>query len=151
MNNLISLINNNNKKNNHNNFLNLIYNRESYEICKILELEGYIKDLKVRNVNRNKKISFLLNMNNNTIKLISTSGRRVYISNRQVGSLNNTRKKTLNQSKISIKEIFSYNDNLYIIRTSKGLLTEKEAIKLNIGGELIIKVKNKNIKNFISK
>jgi len=30
-------------------------------------------------------------------------------------------------------------------------LTEKEAIKLNIGGELIIKVKNKNIKNFISK
>lgn len=157
---LISIINNINKNPNcylKNFSLNLTieYSKDAYEILKLLEFEGFLSEVFIKNYSSstlfphnktvNKKyITFINSFTGFSLKQISRSGRRVFISNKEVVSLNNTVssiRKKLNQSKISIKERESNFGYLYLIRTSKGIMTEKEAINNNLGGELLFKIK----------
>nr|YP_009472738.1 ribosomal protein S8 [Codium arenicola]ARO74383.1 ribosomal protein S8 [Codium arenicola] len=97
---------------------------QNLQILHILKKEGFINSYSVREPNvlqihlkyqENKK-TVLMNL-----KRISTPGRRIYVQAKQI-------------------PILFGGLGIYILSTSKGLLTNKEAHKYNIGGELLCSV-----------
>ena len=94
------------------------------ELARILKEEGFIKDYKVESVGVEKNILLTLKYGNKKekvitgLKRISKPGLRVYVRSDEVP-------KVLNGLGIAI------------ISTSKGIMTDKEARKLNIGGEVL--------------
>jgi small subunit ribosomal protein S8 len=94
------------------------------ELARILKEEGFIKDYKVENNGVEKNILLTLKYGNKKekvitgLKRISKPGLRVYVRSDEVP-------KVLNGLGIAI------------ISTSKGIMTDKEARKLNIGGEVL--------------
>lgn len=97
------------------------------EISKILKKEGFIENYEVISEGNKKDIKITLSYNKkgespiNGIKKISTSGRRVYSSYKDMGQVLN-----------------GY--GIIIVSTSKGIMTEKEAKKTKVGGEIICSV-----------
>ena len=96
-------------------------------ILKILKVEGYIKDYYIEK-SENNKISLKINLKYyegdpviKEIKRISKPGRRVY-------SRANSIPRVMNGL------------GLAILSTPKGVMTDTEAKKNNIGGEIICKV-----------
>ena len=98
------------------------------EIARILKEEGFIKDYKVVNSDENSSVqdTILLTLKYTDkkervitgLKRISKPGLRVYAKNDEIP-------KVLNGLGIAI------------ISTSKGIMTDKEARKENIGGEVL--------------
>ncbi len=94
------------------------------EMAKILKEEGFIKDYKVSSENVQKTIELTLKYGNKKervitgLKRISKPGLRVYAKSDEVP-------KVLNGLGIAI------------ISTSKGIMTDKEARKQNLGGEVL--------------
>ena len=94
------------------------------ELARILKEEGFIKEYKVVSENVGKNILLTLKYGNKKekvitgLKRISKPGLRVYVRSDEVP-------KVLNGLGIAI------------ISTSKGIMTDKEARKLNIGGEVL--------------
>ena len=94
------------------------------EMAKILKEEGFIKDYKVSSENVQKTIELTLKYGNKKervitgLKRISKPGLRVYVKSDEVP-------KVLNGLGIAI------------ISTSKGIMTDKEARKQNLGGEVL--------------
>ena len=94
------------------------------ELARILKEEGFIKDYKVVSEGVEKNILLTLKYGKKKekvitgLKRISKPGLRVYVRNDEVP-------KVLNGLGIAI------------ISTSKGIMTDKEARKLNIGGEVL--------------
>ena len=94
------------------------------ELAKILKEEGFIKEYKVVSENVQKNILLTLKYGNKKekvitgLKRISKPGLRVYVKSDEVP-------KVLNGLGIAI------------ISTSKGIMTDKEARKLNLGGEVL--------------
>ncbi|MFH1624880.1 MAG: 30S ribosomal protein S8 [Pseudomonadota bacterium] len=96
-------------------------------VAKILKDEGYIKNYKVMRDNKQGILTLYLKYDeeNNTViaglKRISKPGRRVYVKKDKVP-------KVLNGLGINI------------LSTPKGVLTDKNARELNVGGELLCSV-----------
>jgi len=94
------------------------------ELAKILKEEGFIKEYKVVSENVQKNILLTLKYGNKKervitgLKRISKPGLRVYVKSDEVP-------KVLNGLGIAI------------ISTSKGIMTDKEARKQNLGGEVL--------------
>ena len=94
------------------------------EIARILKEEGFIKDYKIDSDSAQKTIVLTLKYTDKKervitgLKRISKPGLRVYAKSDEVP-------KVLNGLGIAI------------ISTSKGIMTDKEARKLNIGGEVL--------------
>ena len=94
------------------------------ELARILKEEGFIKDYKVLDENVQGMILLTLKYGQNKervitgLKRISKPGLRVYAKAEEVP-------KVLNGLGIAI------------ISTSKGVMTDKEARKLNVGGEVV--------------
>ena len=94
------------------------------EMAKILKEEGFIKDYKVSSENVQKTIELTLKYGNKKervitgLKRISKPGLRVYVKSDEVP-------KVLNGLGIAI------------ISTSKGIMTDKEARRQNLGGEVL--------------
>ena len=94
------------------------------EIAKILKEEGFINDYKINSDNAEKMIVLTLKYTNKKervitgLKRISKPGLRVYARSEEVP-------KVLNGLGIAI------------ISTSKGIMTDKQARKENIGGEVL--------------
>ena len=94
------------------------------EIARILKEEGFIKDYKIEDVDTHKNIILTLKYTDKKervitgLKRISKPGLRVYAKNDEIP-------KVLNGLGIAI------------ISTSKGIMTDKEARKENIGGEVL--------------
>lgn len=94
------------------------------ELARILKEEGFIKDYKVVSEGVEKNIQLTLKYGKKKekvitgLKRISKPGLRVYVRSDEVP-------KVLNGLGIAI------------ISTSKGIMTDKEARKLNIGGEVL--------------
>lgn len=93
------------------------------EIAKILKEEGFIKDYKIVSDDAQGTIVLTLKYNKKErvitgLKRISKPGLRVYAKNDEIP-------KVLNGLGIAI------------ISTSKGIMTDKEARKQNIGGEVL--------------
>lgn len=107
--------------------VDLPLSRVKLEIAKLLKQEGYIKNFKVFN-EENKgvlRVYLKYDARNRSIitglKRVSTPGRRIYVKSTEIPSVLN-----------------GY--GITIISTSKGILTDREAAKLNLGGELICSV-----------
>lgn len=96
-------------------------------IAKILKDEGFIKNFKLNDDNRQKVLRIYLKYteeNNPAIlnlKRISKPGRRVYIKAEQLAPVFN-------------------NIGVWILSTSKGIITNKTAKKMNVGGEVICEI-----------
>lgn len=95
--------------------------KQSIDILNILINEGIIKSYKINSKNQ---IEVYLKYKNNKsviyeIKRISKPGKRLYIKN---------------------KDLYIKKQGLYILSTSLGVITDLEAKKLNVGGELICKI-----------
>ena len=94
------------------------------ELARILKEEGFIKEYKVVSEDVQKNILLTLKYGNKKEKVItglrriSKPGLRVYVKSDEVP-------KVLNGLGIAI------------ISTSKGIMTDKEARKLNLGGEVL--------------
>jgi small subunit ribosomal protein S8 len=94
------------------------------DIAKILKEEGFIKDYKVKSEDNKKNLELTLKYGNKKervitgLRRISKPGLRVYVKSDEVP-------RVLNGLGIAI------------ISTSKGLMTDKEARKQNLGGEVL--------------
>lgn len=95
--------------------------KKSINILNILINEGFIKTYKINS--KNQIEVFLKYRNNNSvikeIVRISKPGRRFHIKN---------------------KDLYIKKSGFYILSTSLGIMTDLEAKKLNIGGELICRI-----------
>lgn len=95
--------------------------KQSLNLLNILIREGFIKSYKI---NSNNQLNIYLKYKNNKpviteIKRLSKPSKRLYIKN---------------------KDLYIKKKGFYIISTSNGILTDLEAKKLNLGGELICKI-----------
>lgn len=98
------------------------YSKIKFQIGKILKREGYISDIK----KEDKVLSLELKYTKKIptiegLKRISKPGRRIYAKGKELPSVKN-------------------NLGIAIISTSSGLMTNKEARKKNLGGEIICEV-----------
>ena len=97
------------------------------KIAEVLKTEGYIIDYSIDNAEKNKnslKINLKYNSGNpviNTIERISKPGRRIFSSAESLPKINNGL-------------------GIAIVSTSKGVMTDIDARKQKIGGEIICKV-----------
>ena len=97
------------------------------KILDVLVKEGYIKDyksLKDENNKPNFKVDLKYNLGNpviNTIVRISRPGRRIYSRAESIPKINNGL-------------------GISIVSTSKGIMTDSDARRQNVGGEVICKV-----------
>nr|YP_010394533.1 ribosomal protein S8 [Phytophthora pluvialis]UXG56185.1 ribosomal protein S8 [Phytophthora pluvialis]DAZ88580.1 TPA_asm: ribosomal protein S8 [Phytophthora pluvialis]DAZ88970.1 TPA_asm: ribosomal protein S8 [Phytophthora pluvialis] len=95
--------------------------KQSINILNLLVKEGFIKSYKINSKNQ---LDIYLKYRKNKaviieIKRLSKPGKRLYITN---------------------KDLYKKKKGFYIISTSVGILTDLEAKKLNVGGELICKI-----------
>ena len=97
------------------------------KILDVLVKEGYIKDykpLKDENNKPNFKVDLKYNLGNpviSTIVRISRPGRRIYSRAESIPKINNGL-------------------GISIVSTSKGIMTDSDARRQNVGGEVICKV-----------
>jgi len=95
--------------------------KQSINVLNILVNEGFIKSYKINSKNqieiylKYKKNKSVIN----EIKRESKPGKRLYIKN---------------------KDLYIKKQGFYILSTPLGVLTDLEAKKLNVGGELICKI-----------
>lgn len=96
-------------------------------IARILKDEGFIKNFKLIDDNKQKLLRVYLKYNANSqsamlsLKRISKPGRRVYIGAEDLRPVYN-------------------NVGIRILSTSKGIITNKAAKKLNVGGEVVCEI-----------
>jgi len=174
--NIISTINNHIEKNKNNplllkenNKIAIEYNKENYALIKKLAQEGLItnfiiikKSIKDFNLKGSvqKKIEFniktLINSSidsDKDIKLkwhisqISKPGRKIYITWKELLNYTHIFERNTNKNKYKFGSKYT-KLKIYLLRTSKGILTENEAIKLQIGGELLSKIEIKLNNNY---
>ena len=97
--------------------------KQSINVLNILVREGFVKSYKISSKKTNELEIYLKYKNNksilNEIQRLSKPGKRLYIKN---------------------KDLYIKKKGFYILSTSKGLLTDLQAKKLNLGGELICKI-----------
>ena len=97
------------------------------KIVEVLKTEGYIVDYSIDNMEKNKnslKINLKYNSGSpviNTIERISKPGRRIFSSAESLPKINNGL-------------------GIAIVSTSKGVMTDIDARKNKLGGEIICKV-----------
>ncbi len=96
-------------------------------IAKILKDEGFIKNFKLNDDNRQKILRIYLKYSEENqpailnLTRISKPGRRVYIKAEELTPIYN-------------------NIGIWIISTSKGIITNKTAKKMNVGGEILCEI-----------
>ncbi len=96
-------------------------------ISKILKDEGFVKNYKIIDDNKHKVLRVYLKYSEQNqsaiynLKRISKPGRRIYIKAEEM------------------RPVFN-NIGIWIISTSKGIITNKAAKKLNIGGEVLCEI-----------
>jgi small subunit ribosomal protein S8 len=95
--------------------------KQCINILNILVREGFIKSYKI---NSNNQLDIYLKYKKNKaviteIKRLSKPGKRLYVKN---------------------KDLYIKKQGFYILSTSIGILTDLQAKKLNVGGELICKI-----------
>lgn len=97
--------------------------KQNINILNILVREGLIKSYKISSTELHILEIYLKYKKNKSVLLeilrLSKPGKRVYIKN---------------------KDLYKKKNGFYILSTPKGLMTDLQAKKLNLGGELICKV-----------
>jgi small subunit ribosomal protein S8 len=104
--------------------VNMPHSKLKENIVHVMKKKGFIEDYKTGNDSKNFKILTVTlkeNRSDITLKRISSPGQRIYIKNNE-----------LNPIKSGL--------GITIISTSKGVMTNSEAKKQNLGGELICEI-----------
>ena len=106
--------------------VNVPFSNLKYEIAKVLEKEGFLKKVGKQGKKTRKKIEIILKYDSGApvisgLKRISKPGQRIYKKRREIKRVKGGYGKT-------------------IISTSKGLMTDREARKQKLGGEVICEV-----------
>ena len=96
------------------------------KIAEVLRTEGFIKDFKILDIEKKSEIQILLKYNYgnpviNSIERVSRPGRRIFSSAESLPKINNGL-------------------GIAIVSTPKGVMTDIDARKQKIGGEIICKV-----------
>lgn len=99
------------------------YSKINYRIAQILKDEGYVRDVVVEQEGSFKNLKIVLKYVDgesviHEIKRVSTPGKRVY------------------RSITNVPPVIG-NLGIVILTTNRGIITDKQARQLNIGGELI--------------
>jgi small subunit ribosomal protein S8 len=102
------------------------FSKMNFEIAKILEKEGFIESVKKVGRGTKRNISLVLKYNEGRpyiigLKRISKPGQRIYLSARDLKPVRG-------------------GFGIRIISTPKGLMTNKQARKKNLGGEIICEI-----------
>ena len=103
------------------------YSKIKPSIAKILKDEGFIKNFKMIEDNKQKVLRIYLKYSEENqpaileLKMISKPGRRIYTKAEE------------------LKPVYN-NIGIWILSTPKGVLTNKAAKKLNVGGEVICEI-----------
>lgn len=97
-----------------------------FEIAKILEKKGFIEKAEKKKLKKKKTIEIKLKYEDGIpaiagLKRISKPGQRVYLSVKKIK-----------------KSKGGY--GIFIVSTSKGIMTDREAKKLKVGGEILCEV-----------
>lgn len=103
----------------------IIFTQKTIRLVKALQRVGFIKNYVIVNNNNNKFIIFTIFFYKNTsyfhnVRLISTPSKKIYI--------------TLNALR---KLKYATRNSIFLISTSKGIITHNEAISNKIGGLLL--------------
>lgn len=106
--------------------VSLPFSNLKYEIAKILEKEAFIKKVEKKGKKNKKTIEIILKYDDKTpaisgLKRISKPGQRIYFPAKKIKKVKG-----------------GY--GIAIISTSKGLMTDKEARKQKVGGEVLCEV-----------
>ena len=106
--------------------VNVPFSNLKYEIAKVLEKEGFLKKVGKQGKKTRKKIEIILKYDSGApvisgLRRISKPGQRIYKKRREIKRVKGGYGKT-------------------IISTSKGLMTDREARKQKLGGEVICEV-----------
>ena len=106
--------------------VNVSFSNLKYEIAKVLEKEEFLKKVGKQGKKTRKKIEIILKYDSGApvisgLKRISKPGQRIYKKRREIKRVKGGYGKT-------------------IISTSKGLMTDREARKQKLGGEVICEV-----------
>ncbi|MFH1218416.1 MAG: 30S ribosomal protein S8 [Candidatus Peregrinibacteria bacterium] len=99
------------------------YSKVKENILKVMKEKGFIEDYKVEEKNKFKNIEITLkeDMHDITLKRVSSPGQRIYIKKNELKTI---------KSGLGIT----------IISTSKGIMTNSQAFRENLGGELICEI-----------
>ena len=97
------------------------YSNMKFSISKILKEEGYVRNYKTFVDESRKKFLKVYISYDTGLKTISKPGRRVY-------------------AKVADMPRFRNRTGIVVISTSKGLMTDKNAIKNKVGGEPLLVV-----------
>jgi len=101
--------------------INTYLNNKNESICRYFFKIGYIQSYNIDY--KNNYITIYLNNRVSFIKNISTPGGKKYIKYK------------------NLKKLWLHKKHTLILSTNKGILTNKEAIKYNIGGELLFLIR----------
>ena len=97
--------------------------KQSVNLLNLFVREGFIKSYKISSNNSNQLEIYLKYKKNKStiteIKRLSKPGKRLYVKN---------------------KDLYIKKKGFFILSTSKGVITDLQAKKLNVGGELICKI-----------
>ncbi|MDW8003104.1 MAG: 30S ribosomal protein S8 [Deltaproteobacteria bacterium] len=109
-------------------YVDIPYSNMKIGILKILKDEGYVKNYKVFvDEKKNRLIKVYLNYDENGepvisgLKRISKPGRRIYVGAKEAQRMKN-------------------HVGFIILSTNKGIISDAEAKKLNVGGEALLHV-----------
>jgi len=103
------------------------YSKIKWEILNVLSKNGYIKGLDKTNKKNKKFIEIILKYNEEEIpkiselKRVSKPSRRVYVHAKDIW-------------------FFKKGLGIKVLSTPKGILSDKDAKKLNIGGEVLLEI-----------
>lgn len=106
--------------------ITISFNKQNKQICKYLFKIGFINSYVINIHSNNIYIYFSYYYDKRPIKIvkqISKPGRKIYITYHK------------------LKKLFKYEKNYIILSTSKGIISNKEAIRKKIGGELLFLIK----------
>jgi small subunit ribosomal protein S8 len=103
-------------------------NNQTKELCKTLYRNGLISSYSISKKKRLINVFCLYNYNTQAfyfIKQISKPGRKIYIGYKE------------------LKKLYcdKFNNNLLILSTNKGYLTNEEALRYKVGGEVLCLLK----------
>jgi small subunit ribosomal protein S8 len=103
------------------------YSKIKWEILNVLSKNGYIKGLDKTNKKNKKSIEIILKYDKEKtpkifeLKRVSKSSRRVYVQAKDIW-------------------FFKKGLGIKVLSTPKGILSDKEAKKLNVGGEVLLEI-----------
>jgi small subunit ribosomal protein S8 len=107
--------------------VNIPFSKLKWSILEILQKQGFIKEIEKIGRGNNKTIEINLKYRKdgtpriNILKRISKPSRRLYFGAKDIWS-------------------FKHGTGLLIVSTSKGIMTDKEAKKEKLGGEIMLEI-----------